>query len=224
MNPAYPEAAILQKGCITVRPALYILQELFNNMLIFYFAAMLIATVVTTTEELKQIHRLNSINLKQNVTDAEKKAQGFVTWLYSMELLQQMHQLQASIIVKDGDKVAGYALVTPREAGPFHHDLQTMMDNLATLSYNGRPLNDYSWYVMGQVCIDKAYRGMGVFDMLYRHHQKLYASKYNLLITEISTSNRRSIKAHKRVGFRELHVYKDLLDEWSVVVWDWNKS
>jgi len=182
---------------------------------------MLTATTVTTEKELGQIHQLNQQSLRQNLDEKEKKQEGFVTWLYSMELLRQMHELEPSIIVKDKDEVIAYALVTPREAGIFHHDLKTMVDNLQTLSYNDKPLNDYSWYVMGQVCIDKFYRGKGVFNMLYQKHKELYGHKYDLLVTEISVHNPRSLRAHEKVGFKIIHTYHDALDEWAVVVWDW---
>ena len=184
---------------------------------------MLIATIVTTEKELEQIHLLNQKSLKQNLDEKERKQEGFVTWLYSMDLLKQMHELAPGIIVKDGDDVIAYALVTPKEAGIFHHDLKTMVDNLQTLHYNNKPLNDYNWYVMGQICIDKAYRGKGIFNMLYQKHKDLYSQKYDLLITEISVNNPRSLRAHEKVGFKIIHTYHDALDEWAVVVWDWHE-
>ena len=57
--------------------------------------------------------------------------------------------------------------------------------------------------------------------MLYQKHKKLYSIKYNLIVTEISASNPRSQKAHENVGFKTIHTYRDKIDEWKVVVWDW---
>lgn len=182
---------------------------------------MLQATIVTTHAELGQIHRLNHDNLKQNVPLAERKQQGFVTWLYPVPLLEQMHALAPSVIVKDSDAVIGYALVTLKEAVAFHADLKTMMHNLQPLFYGGRPLFSCNFYCMGQICIHKAYRGRGVFSMLYQKHREIYRTSYQLLVTEISSSNQRSMKAHENVGFKILHTYADKSDEWAVVVWDW---
>ncbi len=50
---------------------------------------MLEATIVTTEDELAQIHQLNQLNLKQNLSENEKKEEGFVSWLYSMKLLSK---------------------------------------------------------------------------------------------------------------------------------------
>jgi GNAT superfamily N-acetyltransferase len=182
---------------------------------------MLYATEVNTTDELLQIHELNRQNLKGNISLEEQELQGFVTWLYPITLLQHLHDLAPSIIVKDNEKVVGYALVTPVEAGEFHPDLQVMIENLDTLEYYGKPLSEYNYYIMGQVCIHKDYRGRGIFNLLFQKHRELYKEEYDLLITEISTSNYRSQKAHEKVGFQTIHTYSDDLDEWNVVVWDW---
>jgi L-amino acid N-acyltransferase YncA len=182
---------------------------------------MLEVTVVTTEDELAQIHQLNQLNIKQNLSEKEKEEEGFVSWLYSIDLLQHMHKLAPSVIVKDNDKVIGYALVTLKEASEFHSDLQTMIANLQPLQYKDKPLFTYSFYCMGQVCIDKNYRGKGVFNSLYQHHKKIYQKQFNLLVTEISTNNSRSQKAHEKVGFKTIHTYRDVMDSWNVVVWDW---
>ena len=182
---------------------------------------MLYATEVTTDDELIQVNALNRQNLKSNLSKQELEEQGFVTWLYSVHLLQQLQTIAPAIVVIDDGKVVGYALVTPVEAGNFHPDLQTMINNLGTINYKGKPLSSYTYYIMGQVCIDKDYRGKRVFNMLFQKHKELYRNKYELLVTEISTKNYRSQKAHEKVGFTTIYTYSDALDEWNVVVWDW---
>jgi GNAT superfamily N-acetyltransferase len=114
-----------------------------------------------------------------------------------------------------------YALVAMKEAARFHKELQNMFSHLATLAYKGKLLNEYNFYCMGQVCIDKAYRGQGVFNMLYQHHKNLYGDAFDMLVTSISTSNIRSQRAHEKVGFKTIYNYRDASDEWNVVVWDW---
>jgi ribosomal protein S18 acetylase RimI-like enzyme len=96
-----------------------------------------------------------------------------------------------------------------------------MLDHLEHFNYQGKPLTGYSFYLMGQICIHPHYRGKGIFDMLYQKHKEIYSPRYELLVTEISTSNYRSQKAHERVGFKTIHTYKDAIDEWNVVVWEW---
>ena len=179
------------------------------------------ATIVTTDEELQQIVALSALNHRDNVTASEKAKEGFISWQYSFDLLHKMQQQQPHIIVKDGEHLAGYALTALKEAKVFHADLTAMINSLETLMYNNKPLADYNYYVMGQVCVDKAYRGKGVFDMLYQHHKKIFKDKFDFVVTEISTNNLRSIRAHEKVGFKTIYTYKDSVDEWDVVLWDW---
>ena len=180
------------------------------------------ATIVTTDEELQQIVQLSHTNLKLNIDESEKEKEGFVTWEYSYELLKQMHDQQPHVIVKDNDLLAGYALVALKEAGIFHNDLAAMINNLEKVVYDGKPLSAYKYYVMGQVCVDKAYRGKGVFDMLYQHHKKIFKDRFDFVITDISINNLRSIRAHEKVGFKTIYSYKDAIDNWNVVLWDWS--
>ena len=182
---------------------------------------MLYATIATKHDELIQINSLNVQNLRTTLSKQEKEQHGFVTWLYPVSLLEDMHKIAPSIIVKDDEAVVGYALVTPKEASSFHHDLRTMINKLELINYEGKPLSSYTYYIMGQVCIEKNYRGKGIFEMLFQKHKELYSNEYELLVTEISTANYRSKKAHEKVGFKTIHTYRDDLDEWNVVVWDW---
>ncbi len=181
----------------------------------------MIAATVSSLHELQQILALQQLNLR-GVNDAlEEKEQGFVTVTHSLEKLQQMHRLEPSIIVKDGDILAGYALVMPQECSSIIPELFTLFEGLKKLSYQSKPLSEYRFYVMGQICVAADYRGKGVFDMLYQEHRRVLAHKYDFVITEVATRNTRSIRAHERVGFNVLHIHRDELDEWAVIIWDW---
>jgi ribosomal protein S18 acetylase RimI-like enzyme len=183
---------------------------------------MLKATIVTMEDELVQIHKLNQQNLKQNINNKTQEREGFVTWLYSLELLRMMHKLSPSIIVKDKEKVVAYALTTLKESKAFHPDLKTMFGNLESVQYKNKPLSSSRFYCMGQICIAKEYRGKGIVAMLYQQHKEVYGRYFDFLLTEISINNRRSLKAHEKIGFQTIYTYKDAMDEWEVVIWDWN--
>ncbi|MEO5564515.1 MAG: GNAT family N-acetyltransferase [Chitinophagaceae bacterium] len=183
---------------------------------------MLFPTIVTAKQELQQILALQQTNLKKNISEEEMKEQGFVTLEHDLETLEQMHNLAPSIIIKDDEKVVAYALSMLQECRQLIPDLEPMFAAFDTMTWNNKPLNSYRFYVMGQVCIDKAYRGRGLFTELYQHHKKVYQPGYDLLITDISEHNQRSLRAHEKVGFKTIHTYLYELDEWFVVGWDWN--
>ena len=183
---------------------------------------MLYPTLVSSGDELKQILQLQKENLRLHITEAEMKSQGFVTIHHDLNALRLMHELAPSVIIRDQNSVVAYALTMLRECRQLTPDLEPMFALLDQLSWNNKSLNDYRFYVMGQVCIAKNYRGQGLFDELFRHHKKIYQSRFELFITEIATRNVRSMRAHERVGFKTIHVHRDELDEWAVVGWDWN--
>jgi GNAT superfamily N-acetyltransferase len=179
------------------------------------------ATITRNIADLEQILELQQCNLVKKLSAAEWQDQGFVTVEHTKESLEQMHNLAPHVIIKDNNKVIAYALTMLQECRQLIPELVSMFDNMDKLEYKGKLLNQYSFYVMGQICIDKAYRGRGLFDQLYHHHKEVYSPRFDLLVTEIATRNARSMRAHERVGFKTINVYKDQLDEWAVVVWDW---
>lgn len=182
---------------------------------------MLNSTTVNSLKELEQIITLQRANLVGTLPAQEMKEQGFVTVSHTLEMLEQMHELAPSVIIKDNDSVVAYALVMLRECRTLVPALEPMFDNFDKAEWKGRPLKEQSFYVMGQVCVDKAYRGQGLFDQLYQKHKEVYSQRFNVLTTEIATRNHRSLRAHERVGFKTINVYRDELDEWAVVGWGW---
>jgi GNAT superfamily N-acetyltransferase len=179
------------------------------------------ATTVTTDHELEQILQLQRQNLKQYISQEEKDAQGFLTMQFNLPMLQQLHAIAPSVIIKHEDEVVAYAMTVTLEGRQAYPDLEPMFVNFGNLQWQGKPLYDYRFYVMGQICVSKAHRAKGLFDKLYQHHKEVYSPHYDFIITEISTSNTRSLQAHKRVGFTTIHTYQDTVDNWNVVVWDW---
>ena len=177
------------------------------------------AQLVTNARQIQQIAALSAANLKSAIDDLTKKEQGFLTWEYSVDLLTAMHEIAPSIIVTYHDEVAGYALTATHEMAEVHTEMKIMLNNLSPLTYLDKPINDYRYYMMGQICIAKEHRGKGIFDQLYEHHKTVYGNQYDFLLTEVSTSNHRSLHAHKKVGFETIHTYHDHADEWDVIIW-----
>ena len=174
----------------------------------------------------KQQENTNTIslqkkNLKQNISPEEKDAEGFVTMVFTMPMLQQFHELAPSIIIKDDSTVVAYAIVLLQQGRKAYPGLEPMFVNFEKLTWKSKPLYDYKFYAMGQICIDKAYRSKGLFDMLYQKHKEIYKEQFDFIITEISASNFRSLKAHKRIGFEIINTFRDAMDEWNVALWDW---
>lgn len=182
---------------------------------------MFYSSIISSDEELLQILDLQKNNLRQNISGEEKEEQGFVTMPFTLLMLQSMHELAPGIIIKVADNVIAYVIVLMKEGRHIYPSLEPMFLNFEKISWRNKPLNSYKFYVMGQVCVAKEYRGKGVFDLLYQKHKEIYQSKFDFVITEISTANHRSLRAHERIGFKTIATHRDELDEWDVVLWDW---
>lgn len=182
-------------------------------------------SLVVFDDEVAQIIDLQLLNHVSNVSDEVAQAQGFVTVRHEPSVLLRMNRMVPSVIAKHRDKVVGYALVMPRSFAPQVPILQPMFDVLDGIEWRGMPLRENQrWFVMGQICVAEAYRGLGVFDGMYEKMAEAYRSDYDFTVTEIAERNTRSIRAHERVGFQTLHCYADAVarEHWRVVAWAWN--
>lgn len=186
---------------------------------------MIAITTVQSEADILGVLALQQANLRKNVLPDVQASQGFVTVEHNPAVLTRMNQAAPSIIAKDDDTVVGYALTMLLEFGADVPELRPLFNLLDTLRYKGQPIADYNWYLMGQVCIAEGYRGQQLFDQMYAHHHEVYNSHYELLITDISANNPRSLHAHARVGFQPIHKFHDAIlgETWVVVVWDWSR-
>lgn len=177
----------------------------------------------TTNHQLEQILTLQRCNTKTALSADQAMTQGFVTCSHDLDLLRQMNQVNQHIIAIHNQKVIGYALVMQREFETRLPILGPLFDQIRSLVYNERTIEDYRFFVMGQVCVDKPFRGQGVFGGLYRTMRRFYGESFDFVITEVAQENQRSIRAHEKVGFRLLRRYTNPQGEqWDLIFWGWD--
>ncbi len=168
--------------------------------------------------DLPQILAIQRDNVAERLSAAEVREQGFVTVQHDLALLTEMNAPYAHTVARVDGRVVGYALVMRREFAPRIAVLLPMFERIDGLLWQGQPIGEIDYFVMGQVAIAKAYRGQGIFDGLYENLVHRLLPPYALMVTEIATRNTRSRRAHARVGFVDLLVYKDADgEEWAVV-------
>jgi GNAT superfamily N-acetyltransferase len=180
-------------------------------------------TTVTSASEVTEILGLQAENLASALTPETMAGQGYVTVRHEPSVLLRMNEAAPAIIAKAAGRVVGYALVMPRSFAGDVSILYPMFEMLDTLSWKGASLRvNPRWFVMGQICIARAYRGIGIFDGLYRTMAERYRDRFDFTVTEVAARNTRSMRAHARVGFQTLHVYPDATtgEEWHVVALD----
>ena len=174
------------------------------------------AREVQNDYELEQILELQRDNLARSLSAEDIASQGFVTVEHTLDVLRRMHAIRPSIVAKEGEKLAGYALVMPVECRSFIPILEPMFERLDSLG-----IGRQRFYVMGQICVGKPWRSRGVFDLLYSAHRRYLGSEYDCVVTEVAIRNTRSMRAHGRVGFEIIDRYRDATDEWALLRWGW---
>ena len=136
-------------------------------MIVIFANPMINYTTSTTDQDLLNIIALQKSNLSIHLTTEEMQSQGFVTVVHSLEVLKKMNAIEQSIVGKDGDKVIAYLLAMTEKSKPDIPVLIPMFDMFGKIEWRGKPLADYNYIVVGQVCVDKAYRGKGILDNCY---------------------------------------------------------
>lgn len=174
--------------------------------------------------ELEGIKELQLLNLKDHVSDEEKMVEGFVTANYTIEFLQEMNELEKSVVAKVDDRVVGYIIAAPRAIGSKHSILKELSATIDRCLYQGKSLESRNYIMSGQVCIAKDFRGSGLLPKLYNYFRECFQEKYDCCITEVDDRNDRSIRAHLRSGFQIIHSMTSDSDpsiSWHFVLWDW---
>lgn len=166
-----------------------------------------------TDKELHQILELQQKNLFANITDEERKQEGFVTVSHSFEILKKMNEACPHMIAKVNDKMIGYALCMHPLFSEAIAVLKSMFDEIKKVS--PKPSN---YIAMGQICIDKDYRKKGVFRNLYQNMSDFLKPEFDFIITEVDAKNIRSLNAHYAIGFKHLKSYNSGGQDWELIV------
>lgn len=183
---------------------------------------MILVKQVTDYRELEGIKQLQNENLRKNVSEQEAGAEGFVTAEYTLDFLKTMHNAAPSIIAKAGDRVVGYALVSIPSVRSHHGLLADLFDSIDKSVYKNQELKNAKYVVVGQLCVSKPYRGLGLVQQMYHHFRDCFRQEYDYCITDVAKENARSLKAHMKTGFRVVNTLSYGGMSWDLVLWDWN--
>ncbi len=164
--------------------------------------------------ELEQILCLQKKNLRSSITQQELESEGFLTVSHTVEILSRMNDVCAHVIAKSNDNLIGYALCMHPSFAEDIPILKPMFNKIDSILEN-----DISYMAMGQICIAKSFRKMGVFGGLYAYMRDELKGTYQMIITEVDAENQRSLKAHYTTGFCDMLVYKDGKRSWHLIKW-----
>jgi L-amino acid N-acyltransferase YncA len=182
---------------------------------------MLTTKLASTDREIQQIAALSNANRSTNITEEELAREGFVSWFYTPEILRSINVIAPSVIVMDDNILAGYAITLTGECLHAYPAAAHTYNHVFPLQFKGQALGEQRFYLMGQICVAKAWRGQGIVGALYNGHRQFYSPQFDALVTEISMANPRSLKAHQKVGFETIDRHFENGHDWAVVAWNW---
>ncbi len=167
---------------------------------------------VQTNKDLQEILRLQRTNLPAALSHSEQVSEGFVTVSHSLEILEQMNTRCPHIVAKHDGDVVGYALCMMES---FRNDIPILIPMFQEIDSVIQKGSKYM--VMGQICIDKSYRGKGIFRGLYEYMASELRANFDVIITEVDVTNTRSSQAHRSVGFKVLKTYHANDRNWELI-------
>jgi len=183
---------------------------------------MILYTTASNDRDLHGILDLQRANLPGQLSKEELEREGFVTVVHSLEDLRKLNRMECHVIAKEQDKVIAYLLAMTVQSKDDIPILVPMFEEFEKIWFDGRRITRYHFIVVGQVCVAKDFRGKGVLGNAYAKYKEEFQHRYDFAITEIAVANQRSLNAHRRIGFREIHTYNSPDNtEWRVVLWDW---
>ena len=182
-------------------------------------------TLARKDYQLKQILKLQQVNVLEAVDGDTAQSQGFVTARHDLNLLQRMTASAASVIALYERKVVGYCLAMTQEFGQAIPVLAPLFERQDETEYRGAPLGQTGYLVMGQICVAEQVRGRKLADRMYKYLRGCYHLRFPYCLTAVDARNTRSLRVHERVGFTTLDRFTAPDGRnWVLLIWNWGEE
>jgi len=132
----------------------------------------------------------------------DDKADGFVTTNFTPEQLNALVEKERGITVAmDGGRIIAYAMAASWQFWSEWPLFAHMIEKLPENAFKGQTLSVNNSYQYGPICVNRQYRGSGVFQKVFFASLADMADRYPIMLTFINRINPRSYAAHtKKVG------------------------
>ncbi len=170
-------------------------------------------------KDLTAIRRLQQDNLFSNISEKDKAKEGFVSLETDIPLLSEINNQIGIIVAEYNGKIIGYELPLPLPLAKKIPFLVPLVKRYMGLKFNGKPLLKYKAIIEGQICIGKPHKGKGVAEKMHKAFLELLRGKYELLVTEVSDLNLRSLRVHtQKLGLSVIEQYSADRRNWYILV------
>jgi len=160
-------------------------------------------------EDFPQIVELQNKNLASALDDLSRQ-DGFLSTAYSLEQFEQMNNSICVIVGVDTNaeeasqgyeaKVQAYICAITKELCMNFRYPSLLISLCDELLYKGKPLSSYRYYLSNPICIDKGFRGTGVYTEICNHLAQFTVPDYDIAIGFISSANYRHLRAVRKLN------------------------
>lgn len=166
-----------------------------------------VRTQIATTNDVDSFLELQAKYLVTNLTQEQKK-DGFVTTPFTIEQLHEIIKNEGLFLAKIGEKVIGYAF-----AGTWAYFSQWKiveeMGKMLPITFENQEVTMENSFQYGPICIDLAFRGSGLINLLFDFMKSNMVKKSPISVTFINKINERSKKAHvDKLGWKIVNEFQ----------------
>ncbi len=163
----------------------------------------MITTRIGTKNDIDGIISLQEKYLYRNLNETERK-DGFVTTPFTVKQIEEILDQNGVFVAEDEQAaIIAYAFAGSWKYFEQWEIFNFMVSRFPKLSFNGNNITTTNSFQYGPVCIDKAYRGKGVLNLIFEEMRLEFIKKYPISVTFINKVNVISEKAHtKKLGWK----------------------
>lgn len=155
-----------------------------------------------TLEDFQKIFALQNKNLVTELGENDLK-DGFLSGYFTLEQLRAVNENICIITCFSGSDLCGYHVASTPAFNKNSPLLMQMMLQFDKIIYKDKRLSEYNCFIAGPTCIDKEYRGQGIYPRLIASSFDFLKNTQNparLRISFASELNPRSINAQNKIG------------------------
>lgn|SRR5690625_3973822 len=155
-------------------------------------------TTLATAADISGVLALQEKYLYKNMTEEERKY-GFVTTPFTTKQIQDILKENGLFVAKNKEhKVVAYIFAASWKYFEQWEIFNYMVSRFPKLSFQKQKITTKNTFQYGPVCIDRKYRGQGLFNQLFEEMRLEFVKRYPISITFINKINEISTAAHTR--------------------------
>ena len=185
----------------------------------------MIKTRIGNKSDIDGVLSLQEKYLYRNLSETERK-KGFVTTPFTVSQIEEII-LQNGLIIAENEQnvIIAYAFAGSWKYFEQWEIFKYMVSRFPKMSFNGEKITAENSFQYGPVCIDLAYRGKGVLNLVFEEMRIEFLKKYPISVTFINKINAISENAHtKKLGWQILGEFEFNNNTYIELAFDMKKS